>query len=237
LIARLALATLRDMDQLERSIEVAAGVSVSSLWCLTHDYAREHALLLAHGAGNDMRNPFLSYLHTTLGERGVLTVKFNFPYTERGARAPDRPPVLQATWRAVARAVRSDTTLAPRRLVLGGKSMGGRIASMLAADGEDCAALVLLGYPLHPAGQPQKLRVEHLERIRVPMLYVQGTRDPLCDMSLLEPALARLQAPVTLHRIEEGDHSFAVPKRLGRSAQEVWEEIAGVVERWLQALP
>jgi predicted alpha/beta-hydrolase family hydrolase len=95
---------------------------------------------------------------------------------------------------------------------------------------------VLLGYPLHPAGQPGRLRVDHLARIRVPMLFVQGTRDPLCDMALLEDALAGLEAPVTLHRIEEGDHSFAVPKRLGRAPQEIREEIAGVVERWLSQL-
>jgi predicted alpha/beta-hydrolase family hydrolase len=107
---------------------------------------------------------------------------------------------------------------------------------MIAADGEPCAGLVLLGYPLHPAGQPAKLRVDHLARLRVPALFVQGTRDPLCDMTLLEAALARLTVPVTLHRIEEGDHSFAVPKRLGRDASEIWEEIAGVVERWLAGL-
>jgi predicted alpha/beta-hydrolase family hydrolase len=183
-----------------------------------------------------MNSEFLSFVHTALAQRGALTVKFNFPYTERGARAPDRPPVLIETWRAVARAVREDQKLAPGSLVLGGKSMGGRIASMIAADGEPCAGLVLLGYPLHPAGQPAKLRVDHLARIRVPMLFVQGTRDPLCDMALLEDALAGLQAPVTLHRIEEGDHSFSVPKRLGRAPQEIREEIAGVVQRWLAQL-
>jgi uncharacterized protein len=225
------------MEQLSRAIEVSEDVSVSSLWCVPRDYARAQALVLAHGAGNDMRNPFLSYVHETLAERGVLTVKFNFPYTERGARAPDRPAVLHAAWRAVARTVREDAALAPQRLVLGGKSMGGRMASMLAAEGEECAGLVLLGYPLHPAGQPHKLRVEHLARIAVPMLFVQGTRDPLCDMHLLEPALASLPAPVTLHRIEDGDHSFAVPQRTGRRAPEIWAEIAAVIERWLAQLP
>jgi predicted alpha/beta-hydrolase family hydrolase len=163
----------------------------------------------------------------------VLSVKFNFPYTERGARAPDRPPVLIETWRAVARAVREDPKLAPRWLVLGGKSMGGRIASMIAAEGEECAGLVLLGYPLHPAGQPAKLRSDHLARIRVPMLFVQGTRDPLGEINLLEKTLAGLEAPVSTFRVEEGDHSFAVPKRLGRSPQEIREQIVGVVERWL----
>jgi predicted alpha/beta-hydrolase family hydrolase len=224
------------MKQLERAIAVSPGLAVSSVWCVPRNYSGARALVLAHGAGNDMRSAFLSYIHTMLAEHGVLTVKFNFPYTERKARAPDRPPVLEATWRTVAAAVRADGELAPRRLVLGGKSMGGRIASMIAADGEPCAGLVLLGYPLHPAGQPAKLRVEHLSRLRVPALFVQGTRDPLCDMTLLEEALAKLTAPVTLHRIEEGDHSFAVPKRLGRESREIWDEIAGVVERWLAEL-
>jgi predicted alpha/beta-hydrolase family hydrolase len=224
------------MKQLERAIAISPDVAVSSVWCVPSDYSGQQALVLAHGAGNDMQSAFISHLHTTLAERGVLTVKFNFPYTERKARAPDRPPVLEATWRAVAAAVREDAELAPRRLVLGGKSMGGRIASMIAADGEPCAGLVLLGYPLHPAGQPAKLRVDHLARLRVPALFVQGTRDPLCDMTLLEDALAKLTAPVTLHRIEEGDHSFAVPKRLGRDARTIWAEIADVVEQWLAYL-
>jgi predicted alpha/beta-hydrolase family hydrolase len=224
------------MEPRSRKITVSPGVSVSSLWCVPRGYDREHGLVLAHGAGNDMHGEFLTFVHTALAERGALTVKFNFPYTERGARAPDRPPVLIESWRAVARTVRDDPELAPRTLALGGKSMGGRIASMIAAEGEPCAGLVLLGYPLHPAGQPGRMRVDHLARIRVPMLFVQGTRDALCDMALLEDALARLEAPVTLHRIEEGDHSFAVPKRLGRSAAEIHEEIAGVIERWLSQL-
>jgi hypothetical protein len=224
------------MEPLARPVAVSPEVTVSSLWAVPPRYDRGRALVLAHGAGNDMHGEFISFVHAALAERGTLTVKFNFPYTERGARAPDRPPLLQATWRAVARAVREHPELAPRRLVLGGKSMGGRVASVLAADGEACDGLVLLGYPLHPAGQPQQLRVEHLPRIRVPMLFVQGTRDALCDMARLESVLASLAAPVTLHRIEEGDHSFAVPKRLGRDPQAIREEIAGVVERWLTQL-
>jgi predicted alpha/beta-hydrolase family hydrolase len=224
------------MERLERTIEVQSELAVSSEWCVPSRHSREHALVLAHGAGHDMHGAFLSYVHATLAERGVLTVKFNFPYTERGARAPDRPPVLQATWRAVAAAVREDRELAPRRLLIGGKSMGGRIASMIAAENEPCAGVVLLGYPLHPAGQPGKMRVEHLPRIRVPMLFVQGTRDALCDMKLLERTLRTLTAPVTLHRIEEGDHSFVVPSRLGRTAESVRAEIVDVIERWLAGL-
>ena len=225
------------MRELQRAIEVSPDLAVSSIWCVPDDYSSECALVLAHGAGNDMHGEFLSYLHTTLAERGVLTVKFNFPYAERGASAPDRPGLLQATWSAVAAAVREDAELGPRRLVIGGKSMGGRIASMIAAEGEPCAGLVLLGYPLHPAGQPTKLRVNHLARLTVPMLFVQGTHDPLCEMTLLEDALATITAPVTLHLIEGGDHSFTVkPKRIGRDASAIREEIAGVIEQWLARL-
>lgn len=224
------------MRQLERPITVSPDVAVSSVWGVPQPWSAERALVLAHGAGNDMHAAFLSWLHETLAGRGTLTVKFNFPYAERGARAPDRPAVLEATWRAVARSVREDPELAPKQLVLGGKSMGGRFASMIAADGEPCAGLVLLGYPLHPAGQANKLRVDHLMRLHVPTLFVQGTRDALCDIDLLEGALARMSAPVTLHRIEEGDHSFVVPKRLGRDAKEIWAEIADVTEQWLARL-
>jgi uncharacterized protein len=224
------------MRSVERAIGVSDGVQVSSVWAVPDAYGSERALVLAHGAGNDMHSDFVSYVHTEVAGRGALTVKFNFPYTERRARAPDRPPVLQQTWRAVAAAVRDDPELAPRRLVLGGKSMGGRIASVVAADGEPCAGLVFLGYPLHPAGQPDKLRVDHLPRITVPMLFVQGTRDALCDIGLLERTLATLAAPVTLHRIEEGDHSFAVPRRTGRTPAETYAEIVDVVARWIAAL-
>ena len=224
------------MERLERTIEVQSELAISSEWCVPSGYGRERALVLAHGANSDMHSEFLAYVRTTLAERGVLTVGFNFPYTERGARAPDRPPILQAAWRAVAASVREDRDLAPRRLVLGGKSIGGRVASMIAADGEPCAGLAFLGYPLHPAGQPGRLRTEHLSRVPVPMLFVQGTRDALCDMRLLEQTLTTLPAAVTLHRIEEGDHSFVVPGRLGRSAAQIRSEIADVIERWLASL-
>jgi predicted alpha/beta-hydrolase family hydrolase len=207
------------MRSVERAIGVSDGVHVSSVWAVPGAYDRERALVLGHGAGNDMHSDFVSYVHAEVAGRGALAVKFNFPYTERGARAPDRPAVLQQTWRAVAAAVRDDPDLAPRRLVLGGKSMGGRIASVVAADGEPCAGLVFLGYPLHPAGQPDKLRVDHLR-----------------DIGLLERTLATLAAPVTLHRIEEGDHSFAVPKRAGRAPAEIYAEIVDVVARWIAAL-
>ncbi len=221
-------------EQLTRPIGINDETVVSSVWALPRAYDRHCGVVLAHGAGNDMDNPFLSHVHEQLADRGKLSIKFNFPYKERGGRAPDRAPVLEATWRAMLASIRADRELAPERLFLGGKSMGGRIASQVVAQGEDCAGLVFLGYPLHPARQPEKPRVEHLQRIRVPMLFLQGTRDPLCDMGLLEQTLSRLSAAVTLHRIEGGDHSFKVPKRSGRTEADVWGEIVEVITNWIE---
>lgn len=223
------------MKIMTRKIAVAPETDVSSVWAVSEQYEQgtHTGLILAHGAGNDMHSPFLTQVHEALARRGVLTVKFNFPYKERGRQAPDRAPVLEATWRSVADAVRTDARLGPKHLFFAGKSMGGRMASHLAAAGEDCAGLVFLGYPLHPPNKPDALRAEHLSRIQCPMLFIQGTRDALCHPDLLKTVLSELRAPVTLHEIEGGDHSFKVLKRLGRSEQEVWQEIVDVTSQWL----
>ncbi len=216
-------------------MQVLPGTEVSSIWALPAGRAgaAETGLILAHGAGNDMRNPLLSYVHERVAQAGLLAVKFNFPYKERGAKVPDRPPVLEATWRALIASVRQDRRYAPRRLYCGGKSMGGRIASQVVADGAECAGLVFLGYPLHPARRPQALRAAHLARINCPMLFIQGTRDALCDLRSLEGVLRSVRAPVSVHVIEGADHSFNVPKRVGRSPDEIWAEIVELSVRWL----
>lgn len=224
------------MRALERAVEVAAGIQVSSVWAVP-ERAGGHAdtgVVLAHGAGSDMNNPFLSYVHAQLAEADVLTVRFNFPYKERGASAPDRAPVLEATWRALIAAVREDTQLAPRRLFCGGRSMGARVASQVVAAGAECAGLVAFGYPLHPAKRPSALRSAHFSRIRCPMLFIQGTRDALCDLESLRGVLRDVPAPVRVHVIDGADHGFNVPKRLGRSAREIWDEILQVTLRWLR---
>lgn len=224
---------------LTRTIAVGAERKVSSVWAVPTAYPQTHStgLILAHGAGNDMTNPFLGHVHRCLAQRGVLTVKFNFPYKEQGRKAPDRAPILEATWRAVVERVRGDPQLRPNRLFLGGKSMGGRMASHLAAAGEPCDGLVFLGYPLHPARKPEQLRAAHLKDVTAPMLFVQGTRDDLCDLDRLQAVLGNLRAPATLHVVDGGDHSFKVPKRLGRSEAEVWHEIVEVVAAWLETNP
>ena len=219
------------MELIRRPIQVTKDIAVSSVWALPAgaQQAPDTALVLAHGAGNDMDNPLLSFVHEALAARGVMTVKFNFPYKERGGKAPDRAPLLEATWQAVMAAVRMDAQLAPIRLFCGGKSMGGRIASQLVADGEACAGLVFLGYPLHPPKRQEKLRAEHLSRVTCPMLFIQGTRDALCDLVLLREALQRVHVPVTLHVIEGGDHSFNVPKRMGRIVLQIQQQIVEVI--------
>ena len=222
------------MQVLERKIDLGPDGSVSSLWALPPGYvAGGNAVALAHGAGTSMHGPFLSAMHLGLAELGLLSVKFNFPYTEQGRKAPDRMPRLEAAWRAVLAALRGDPELAPGRLFLGGKSMGGRVASHLVAAGAACDGLLLLGYPLHPAGKPERLRDGHLADIDCPMLFIEGTRDPLCRLGLLRPVLARLGGRARLHLIEGGDHSFRLPKRLGRSEREVWDEILEAASHWM----
>ena len=225
---------------LVRQIAVAPGTTVSSEWAVPEPSgpaADGKGLILAHGAGNDMTHPFLGFIQQGLADAGVLCVKFNFPYKEAGSKAPDRPALLHQTWQAVIEAVRGDAVLAPRQLFIGGKSMGGRIASLLAAQSTACDGLVFLGYPLHPAGRPQRLRTEHWPDIRCPALFIAGTRDALCDLDLLHGELATLGSPATVHEIPEGDHSFKVPAALKRSQDTVWSEILGRVREWILQQP
>ncbi len=165
-------------------------------------------LVVAHGAGAGMDHPFLVGFCRAMGEAGVATLRFNFAYIERGRRSPDPERVLRETWLA---AFEDATGRAGKRPVLaGGKSLGGRIASMCVADGMPAAGLVFLGYPLHPPGKTDRLRAEHLGRIGVPMLFLQGTRDPFANPDLLAGVLAGIGDRATLVPIEGGDHSFRV---------------------------
>lgn len=209
---------------------------VTAIWAVPDTFraGQTATVLLAHGAGSDMHHPFMCFFHESLAKHGLLSVKFNFPYTEQGRKAPDRAPKLEHAFRAVLNAVRTHDTLHPGPLFIGGKSMGGRIASHLAAQGEEVAGLILLGYPLHAPKKFDRQRRQHLLEIVCPMLFFQGTRDPLCDLTLLDHALRSARSPTHVHVIEGGDHSFNVPRRSGRTAEEVWHEIAQVMVRWLQ---
>lgn len=170
-------------------------------------------LVLAHGAGNDLRTPLFDGISEGLASRGVATLRFNFPYKEQGRRAPDLEKVLRDACLA---AFEHATGLADRVWV-GGKSLGGRIASLVVADGLAAAGIVFVGYPLHPPGKPERIRDAHLPGIDVPMLFLQGTKDPFARWELLEPLVERLR-DATLHPVEGGDHSFRVR---GRSKDDV----------------
>jgi len=220
-----------------RRIALPGGGGVSAVVALPSGSrpGRSPAIILAHGAGGDMTNPFVSTIHTGLAREGYIAVKFNFPYAEARRRAPDPRPVLERCYRAVLDAVAQDRTLAPSWIAIGGKSLGGRIASYLAAGGAPVRALLLLGYPLHPAGKPEQLRADHLPAVPVPTLFIQGTRDALCDMDRLRPLLGRLPH-ASLHTIDGGDHSFRLPRRAERPDSEVWSAIVAVAARWLRSV-
>jgi len=189
----------------------------------------------AHGAGGHLSDGGMDLVAGALRGIGLDLVRFNFLYREKGGRRPDPMPRLQECFLAVIERalLESDPTL----LLLGGRSMGGRAASMLAADGTACDGLVLLAYPLHPAGQPEKLRDAHLDRITVPVLCFNGTRDSLCRQDLMEGVLRRLGPTWNMHWLEAADHGFHVPKSSGRSDPDVLTEIAEVSRSWLSMIP
>ena len=173
-------------------------------------------------------------LSRELCARGLDVVRFNFVYRAKGSKAPDRMPQLQQCMRAVIERTRAE--LNPTKLIIGGRSMGGRTATMLAAEGFDCDGLLLFAYPLHPAGKPEKLRDAHLPKIAAPVLCFNGTRDALCTRELMERVLTTVRAPWEMHWIEGADHSFHVLKSSGRTDAEVIGEIGQATDAWLCGL-
>ena len=188
----------------------------------------------AHGAGGHMNDRGMVQVARTLGARGLDVVRFNFLYKERGIPRPDAMPLLKACVAAVVDRTRAE--LAPTRLLIGGRSMGGRAASMLAADGYDADGLLLLAYPLHPQGKPEQLRAAHLPSIATPTLCLNGTRDALCRRDLMENVLTRVGPRFTMHWLEGADHSFHVLKSSGRTDAQVLEEVGETSERWMSEL-
>jgi len=194
--------------------------------------------ILAHGAGAGQHHPFIVQTSTALAARGINVLTFDFLYMHRGRGGPDRPPVLEATWRA---AIRSAAQLGwgSTRLVIGGKSMGGRIASMVVAGQEPhplpapVHGLVLLGYPLHPPGRPDKPRVEHLPRLTTPTLIVQGERDDFGSPAEVREAFKHSPAHVDWLEVTDGDHSFKIRRSSGRTQADVQAEITDVVATWI----
>jgi uncharacterized protein len=215
-------------------IDVAKAGAVSAL--LTRPADARVCFVFAHGAGAGMTHPFMETVAQGLGKRGVATLRYQFPYMEKASKRPDPPAVAHAAVRAaVAEAARRCTGL---RLVAGGKSFGGRMTSQAQAleplPGVD--GLAFFGFPLHPAGKPSSDRAKHLADIRVPTLFLQGSRDNLAELSLLEPVVKSLGPSASLHRVEAADHSFHVPVRSGRNDREVMNEILDAFVVWAGAI-
>jgi predicted alpha/beta-hydrolase family hydrolase len=222
-------------------IDVTASEAVTAL--LYPAAARDRAgigLVLAHGAGANQMHAFMVRFASGLAARGIDAVTFNFLYTEQGRRLPDRNDTLELCWRKVLEACRAGEIgrkLKNETLAIGGKSMGGRIATQIAAAGADgISGLVLLGYPLHPPGQPEKLRARHLPAIRAPMLFVQGSRDAFGTPDELEPIIGKLKPPADLFVVENGDHSFKVAKKAGTPQEQVYDLVLDEIVHWLGRL-
>jgi uncharacterized protein len=192
-------------------------------------------LILGHGAGAGQTSDFMVEFADALAARGIEIVTFNFLYTEQGRRLPDPTGRLEECYRAIINGVFELPDFGENRLAIGGKSMGGRIASQVAAAGAGpVAGLVLLGYPLHPPGRPDRLRAEHLSRIKAPMLFVQGSRDAFGTPDELRPIIDPLPARADLHVVEGGDHSFKVPRKSGVRQDEVHRQIQDFIASWLR---
>ena len=177
-----------------------------------------------------MRSDYMETFARGFWERQISVFRFNFAYMESGKKAPDKQPVLEDTMRVAIEAAREHAGSDP--LFAGGKSMGGRIASHVAAGGTELAGLVFLGYPLHPPGRPDRIRDEHLKSIQIPMLFVEGTRDPFCPLDTLERVRAKLQTSSVVV-IDDGDHSLKVRKASGRDTAEAWQEAIESVADWM----
>jgi predicted alpha/beta-hydrolase family hydrolase len=199
-------------------------------------------LVFAHGAGSGMHHPFMEHLAGQLAGCGVATLRYHFPYMQHRRKRPDPPAVLTATVRAAVAAASETAPGLP--LLAGGKSLGGRMTSLAVADELSAPSpglasvrgLVFVGFPLHPAGRPGTQRAEHLARVRIPMLFLQGTRDALADLALLRPLCDTLVPLSTLHVVEGGDHSFHMLKQFGKTDADVLAELARTAASWAETL-
>jgi predicted alpha/beta-hydrolase family hydrolase len=219
-------------QQLEIAIPNAGAVSA----LLDSPLRPRACYVFAHGAGAGMTHSFMATVAAGLAERGIATLRYQFPYMEKGSKRPDPPPVAHAAVRAaVAEAARRCPGLP---LIAGGKSFGGRMTSQAQASAPLAGVhgLAFFGFPLHPAGKPSDDRAKHLSDIKIPLLFLQGTRDSLAELKLLEPLVKHLGRSATLHRVEGADHSFHVPVRSGRNDVEVMREILDAFAGWAGAI-
>lgn len=200
----------------------------------------DRAVLLAHGAGADMHAAALTVVADALADAKIPCLRFQYPYRAAGKKAPDRPAVLAAATRAAVDELARRSRLPSSRLVLGGRSMGGRYCSLVAGDADDpvsCLGLLLLGYPLHAAGKPEKERSEHFPRLTMPVLFVSGTRDSLASKPALTRAARKVKGPKSFHWIETGDHGFRPLKASGLTIDAVLADVAAASVGWVRGLP
>jgi len=216
------------------SVDVDADRRVSGL--LQMPAGARCCYVLAHGAGAGMAHPFMASVADELAERGIATLRYQFPYMEQGSKRPDSPALAQATVRAAV--VKAGELVRGLPLIAGGKSFGGRMTSQAqaAAPLDGVRGLAFLGFPLHPAGKPSADRAKHLADVKVPMLFLQGTRDTLADLALLKPMVAGLGKRATLRLFDEADHSFHVPARTGRKDPEVRREMLDAFAAWAEKI-
>jgi uncharacterized protein len=217
----------------ELKLNVDGSDAVSAL--LLRPSAARACYVFAHGAGAGMAHEFMERVAAGLCDRAIATLRYQFPYMEKGSKRPDAPPLAHAAVRAaVAEAARSCPGLA---LFAGGKSFGGRMTSQAQAIAPlaGVRGLAFIGFPLHPAGKPSDMRARHMSDVHVPMLFIQGTRDKLAELALLEPVVKRLGAQASLHQVAEADHTFHVLARSGRNDREVMSEIVDKLSAWIGA--
>jgi predicted alpha/beta-hydrolase family hydrolase len=222
-------------DSAESRTISTAGGPVSGL--LLRPANARAVLVLGHGAGAGMRHPFMEAVSQRLATRRLATFRYQFPYMEKGVSRTDSPAVATATVRAVCEAARAELPELP--LLAGGKSFGGRMTSTAQSETPlpGVRGLVFLGFPLHPPNRPSVNRAEHLGLVRIPMLFLQGTRDDLAYLDLIRDVTGKLGALATLHVVQEGDHSFSVLKRSGRNPDQVLDELALATDEWFAGLP
>jgi uncharacterized protein len=229
-------AAARTQELIERhTLAIEGGGQVAAL--LSRPANARACYVLAHGAGAGMQHPFMSAAALGLARRGIATLRYQFPYMERGSRRPDPPHLCHATVRA---AVAACAHLMPAlRLIAGGRSFGGRMTSQAQALAPlaSVRGLAFLGFPLHPAGRPSESRAEHLAHVQIPMLFLQGTRDALAERVRMEAVLARLGARAHVHWLEDADHGFHVPARTGRTDAQLRELLLDALCAWVDGLP
>jgi predicted alpha/beta-hydrolase family hydrolase len=222
------------IDAQKLEIEIGKANTVSAL--LMHPPKARACFVFAHGAGAGMAHPFMETVAADLCERGVATLRYQFPYMEKGSKRPDSPAVAHAAVRAAV--AQAEQCCEGLPLIAGGKSFGGRMTSQAQALAPlpGVKGLAFLGFPLHPPGKPSDERAKHLSDVRVPMLFLQGTRDDFAELSLLEPVVKNVGESATLHLVQDADHSLHVPARSGRNDREVMGEVLDAFAEWTQSV-